>query len=96
MKVIDGEQLIGKTGPKSYLCWERNPGAVLITGKAENKSTVSLNAEAGQAYYIQQHVRMGILFGSVQYLSHFHFEVLHKICSLFGRPLGSGQREWVI
>jgi hypothetical protein len=62
MKVSDGGQLIGQTGPKSYLCWERNPGAVEITSKAENKAKLPLNAEPGKAYYIQQHVRMGILY----------------------------------
>lgn len=62
MKVSDGGQLIGETGPKSYLCWERKPGAVEINSKAENTDTLSLDAQAGKAYYIQQHIRPGILY----------------------------------
>ena len=62
MKVFDGEKLIGKTGPKGYLCWERAPGNVSITGKSENKSTVQFSATAGQTYYLQQHVRFGIFY----------------------------------
>lgn len=62
MKVSDGGQLIGQTGPKSYLCWERNSGPVAITSKAENKAELSLNAEPGKTYYVHQHVRMGILY----------------------------------
>lgn len=62
MKVSDNGQLIGETGPKSYLCWDRTSGPVSITSKAENKAELPLNAEAGKTYYIQQHVRMGFLF----------------------------------
>ena len=62
MTVCDGGQLIGKTGPKSYLCWERAAGQVNITSKAENKAELSINAEPGKVYYVQQHVRMGFLY----------------------------------
>lgn len=62
MKVSDGGQLVGQTGPKSYLCWDRTPGTVAITSKAENKADLSLDTEAGKTYYIQQHVRMGFLY----------------------------------
>lgn len=62
MTVSDSGQLIGETGPKSYLCWERNPGQVTISSKAENRTELSLNAQPGQSYYVQQHVRMGFLY----------------------------------
>ncbi|MBI9020161.1 MAG: DUF2846 domain-containing protein [Verrucomicrobia bacterium] len=62
MKVVDSGQFIGQTGPKSYLCWDRDPGMTVISSKAENKAKVSLEAEAGKVYYIQQHVRMGLLY----------------------------------
>lgn len=62
MRVSDGEHVIGKTGPKGYLCWERNPGDIEIVGKAENTARLPLTVEAGTVYYVQQHVRMGILF----------------------------------
>jgi len=62
MKISDNGQLIGKTGPKGYLCWERKPGSIEIIGKAENKSWLDLDAKPGEVYYIQQHVRMGIFY----------------------------------
>lgn len=60
MNVIDGSNLIGKTGPKGYLCWERDPGKAELRGVAENVSTLTLNMEKGAVYYVQQHVRLGI------------------------------------
>jgi hypothetical protein len=61
MKVSDEGQAIGETGPNGYLCWECTPGKTTIKGKAENTSELNLNTEKGKSYYIQQHVRMGIL-----------------------------------
>jgi len=61
MKVSDENQMIGQTGPKGYLCWERTPGQTTIKGKAENTSELTLNTEQGKSYYIQQHVRIGII-----------------------------------
>jgi len=61
MKVRDGEQEIGKTGANGYLCWERTPGETTIKSKAENTATLPLNTEAGAVYYVQQHIRIGIL-----------------------------------
>ena len=62
MKVTDGEQEIGKTGANGYLCWERTPGETTIKSKAENTATLPLKTEAGVVYYVQQHIRIGILF----------------------------------
>ena len=62
MRVNDGESVIGKTGGQGYLCWERAPGSTEIRSKAENTSTLSLDVEKGEVYYILQQVRMGILF----------------------------------
>ena len=62
MKVSDGPMLIGRTGPRGYLCWERDPGFMEVIGKAENTASLLLEVEKGMVYYIEQQVRMGILF----------------------------------
>ena len=62
MQIRDGSTHIGRTGPRGYVCWEREPGYAQIKGKAENTSTLELDVEEGVAYYILQKVRMGILF----------------------------------
>ncbi len=59
MDVMDGQKLVGVTGPNGYLCWERKPGETTIVGRAENTVTLPLTLEKGLVYYIQQHVRMG-------------------------------------
>jgi hypothetical protein len=60
-KVSDDDTLIGNTGPNGYLCWERPVGQMEVIGKAENTSRLQVEVEQGSVYYIQQHVRMGIL-----------------------------------
>lgn len=59
--VKDNGREIGKTGPKGYLCWERQPGKATVSGKAENTSELTFDAEKGQVYYIKQSPGMGIL-----------------------------------
>jgi hypothetical protein len=61
MGVSDNETLIGSTGPKGYLCWERDPGNIVLKSRAENTATIPIVCEAGKVYYIGQHVRMGFL-----------------------------------
>jgi hypothetical protein len=62
MKVTDNDELIGKTGPRSYLVWERPPGDAFITSKAEKASSVALKVEAGKAYYILQRIEPGVWY----------------------------------
>src|SRR3989339_1210173 len=59
MTVKDNGMLIGKTGPHSFICWEREPGITVLTGEAENSSQLELAVEEGMTYYVCQHVRMG-------------------------------------
>ena len=59
MAVLDNKLLMGDTGPNSYLCWEREPGSVLIDGKSENTSTVEFEAQKGNVYYIEQYMKIG-------------------------------------
>jgi hypothetical protein len=62
MKVTDNDGLIGQTGPKSYLVWERAPGDAFVTSKAEKPCSVSLNVAAGKVYYILQRVEPGVWY----------------------------------
>lgn len=64
-QVFSNDQLIGKVGPKGYLCWEVPAGDLTITSKGENKEMIRLNAEAGQNYYIKQFPKMGIMTARV-------------------------------
>jgi hypothetical protein len=60
MSIADGGNPIGKTGPASYLCWEREPGDVIVSATSENTSRVSLPVRPGSIHYIVQYMRMGM------------------------------------
>jgi hypothetical protein len=60
MDVSDGGILIGSTGPGKFLCWEREPGDVIVSSASENTSRVSLPVRAGSVHYVLQNIRMGI------------------------------------
>jgi nitrous oxide reductase accessory protein NosL len=60
MNVSDSGNPIGKTGPKGFLCWERQPGDAEISSSAENVSKVSVPVRPGSIHYVFQHLRMGI------------------------------------
>ncbi len=59
MSISDNNQLIGDTGPNSYLCWEREPAEITINGKSENNSWIKLSLTAGETRYIMQHIQLG-------------------------------------
>lgn len=61
MKVQDGETVVGVTGPKGALCWEREPGPVDISSHAENVDHLKINTEKGMVYYLLQRVKMGFM-----------------------------------
>ncbi len=66
-KVRDGDRAIGSLRQNRYLCWEREPGEVLIRSSSapwlkviEEKEDIyelPLTVEAGQAYYLMQQWR---------------------------------------
>jgi hypothetical protein len=60
MNVADSGNPVGATGPGGYLCWEREPGDVIVSSTAENTSRVSLPVRPGSIHYILQSIRMGI------------------------------------
>lgn len=61
MNVQDGDTYIGKTGPNSYLCWEREPGTVSVSGHAENTSYIQFIVEEGRRYYVLQELKIGLM-----------------------------------
>lgn len=62
MTIDDGANEIGKTGANTFLCWERKPEEITLTGESENDAHLILDVKAGETYYVQQHVRMGFLY----------------------------------
>ena len=62
-KIYQGEALVGKLGPKSYLAWNVKPGdnALSIMSKSENKAIVKISPQPGKTYYVKQKVKMGII-----------------------------------
>jgi len=56
---VDGVA-VGDTGPKSFLQLALPPGPHTITSRGEKTSSLSLDAQAGQTYYVWQEVKMGM------------------------------------
>ncbi len=65
MKVYCNTRLVGKTGPKSFLGWDVEPGEYMISTIAENKVYLPLSAKAGETYYIQQTPKVGFVKAQV-------------------------------
>jgi len=61
MPVAVNGKLVGDTAAKTYLLLEVAPGQHTITSKTENDSTVTVNAAAGQNYFLWQEVKMGLM-----------------------------------
>jgi Protein of unknown function (DUF2846) len=57
---LDGKS-VGKTAAKTYLYKEVIPGKHTFTSKAENDSSIEVDAKPGALLYIWQEVKMGIL-----------------------------------
>ncbi len=57
---VDGKYA-GKTAAKTYFMWLLPPGKHDFTSVAENTTNVSLDAKAGETYYIWQEIKMGVL-----------------------------------
>jgi Protein of unknown function (DUF2846) len=57
---LDG-QAIGQTAAKTYLYKEVTPGKHTFTSKAENDSSIEVDAKPGTMLYIWQEVKMGII-----------------------------------
>ena len=55
-------QMIGHTQAQRFLYTFSEPGTRTFIGHAENKSSLSLEVEAGKTYYIEQKIRPGIVY----------------------------------
>jgi hypothetical protein len=60
MNIADSGNPIGSSGPGTYLCWEREPGDVIVSSTSENTSRVAIPLRSQSVYYILQHIRMGM------------------------------------
>ena len=57
---LDGKS-IGQTAAKSYFALEVSPGKHTLISKAENDSSLEVNAEAGKNNFVWQEVKMGLI-----------------------------------
>lgn len=57
---LDGK-FIGQTAAKSYFALEVSPGKHILVSKAENDSSLEVNAEAGKNNFVWQEVKMGLV-----------------------------------
>jgi hypothetical protein len=62
MDVYLNGKLMGQTGPTTYFKFEVLPGRYSILSKAENDSSIDVQAEAGRNYFVWQEVKMGMLY----------------------------------
>jgi hypothetical protein len=53
---------IGTTGAKRYLYTVLSPGKYTFLSRSENKSTLEVSLEAGKIYYLEQQVKMGMIY----------------------------------
>jgi Protein of unknown function (DUF2846) len=57
---VDG-QWKGVTRGNNYFFFTLDPGEHYFCSQAENHSLLTLKVEAGKTYYLQQHIRMGMM-----------------------------------
>lgn len=57
--ITDDGKAIGCTSRRGFLCWERPPGNVTITGKTDNTNSITVNVQAGEVSYILQTLHFG-------------------------------------
>lgn len=56
---VDGK-VLGRTGPKTYLWWEGEPGDHTVASHTENLSELNVKTEPGKLYFVWQEVKMGV------------------------------------
>lgn len=62
-KVREGEAELGKLSNGSYLVLEVEPGTHQYYMQGETKDALTLEVEAGETYYVQGGISMGVLAG---------------------------------
>ena len=63
IEITDNDKRIGSTIKHGYLCWEREPGHATIKSKVANNSSLELEAEKGNSYYIQEKILFSDMIG---------------------------------
>ncbi len=66
----DGENIIARFAGRKYFRYECAPGPHVFWAKAENRSYVEANLEAGKIYLIESLVNMGAIKARVQLQPH--------------------------
>ena len=61
--VHEGQTGVGKLGNGSYFVVEAAPGEHTFTIQSEAKDSLTLEVEAGETYYVEQTIGMGIMMG---------------------------------
>lgn len=61
-EIRDRSTKIGEPGANGFVCWEREPGpmVVLFTAPPHRASQLALNVKAGQTYYIKLKWNWGV------------------------------------
>jgi hypothetical protein len=72
---LDGK-LAGRTGPETYMLWHVEPGPHEIISIAENESSLTIDAKAGESHFVWQEVKMGMWSARTQ---------LHEVDAETGR-----------
>jgi hypothetical protein len=56
--------LIGETAPNTYFYKEIAPGEHQLSTESEfSENNITLKAEAGKNYFVQQYIKMGVFVG---------------------------------
>lgn len=62
---LDG-QLLGETGPRTYMVLELSPGRHRLKAKTGGESVLNLDVEAGQIYFVWQSIRANFFYASTR------------------------------
>lgn len=60
VNVLMDDKYLGETASKTYFYVEVPPGKHTVVSKAENESSVTIDAIAGRLYYVWQEIKMGL------------------------------------
>jgi len=85
VEIFDNDMFIGNIHANAYLCWEREPGKMLLTTETAGiqinftKQKLPVDVQAGNVYYIEQTMWFG---GKLKLLSEEKGRKLLEKCSL--------------
>lgn len=62
--IADTGRPIGRIGAGAKLIWERDPGTAIIGASASNEQNITLDAKAGEVYFIEARTNWGAGFNT--------------------------------